>query len=64
MASVKSDTEMPMSLVSSGMNKPRLWRKPIARLSINEAPSKIGRAGLRACSLDTGSLGSQQGPAR
>ena len=35
------------------MNSPRLWRRPIARLSINEAPIRIGSAGLRACSLDT-----------
>jgi len=47
MARVKSDTEMPMSLVRSGMNSPRLWRRPIANVSISEAPIRIGSAGFR-----------------
>ncbi|MCY1348345.1 hypothetical protein D3C81_1536140 [compost metagenome] len=47
MATVKSETEMPMSRVSGGMKMPRLWRRPMARLSIREAPSRIGRAGRR-----------------
>ena len=52
MASVKSPTEMPVSRVSGGMNSPRLWRKPIARLSITEAPIRIGNEGRKARSVD------------
>ncbi len=49
-AKVKSLTRMPRSLTAGCMNSPRLWRKPMAMLSMTAAPSRMGRVGLRAAS--------------
>ena len=45
MAVVKSVTVMPRSRVIGGMNRPRLWRSPMARLSTTEVPSKMAQTG-------------------
>src|SRR5215831_9112692 len=39
-AKVKSETVMPRSWVIDGMNSPRLWRMPMLRLSISDAPPR------------------------
>ena len=47
MASVKSATEMPMSCVSGGMNRPRLWRRPMARLSMTRGADQDRQRGAQ-----------------
>ena len=45
MAVVKSVTVMPRSRVIGGMNRPRFWRSPMARLSTTDVPSKTTQTG-------------------
>jgi len=44
MASEKSAAVMPMSRIMCGCKRPKLWRMPMARLSIKAAPPKIKAA--------------------
>ena len=41
MASEKSAAVMPISRIMCGCSKPKLWRMPMAKLSITAAPPKI-----------------------
>ncbi len=45
-AKVNSATVMPTSRVIWPMNRPRLWRMPIDRLSMTEAPTRIDSAAV------------------
>ncbi len=45
MARAKSETVSAMSRVSAGMTRPKLWRTPMPRLSITEAPIRMGMTG-------------------
>src|SRR5882724_1710374 len=54
MARVKSDTDIATSWVSGCRKMPRLWRKPMLRLSISDAPIRMGSVGRRICSRAMG----------
>ena len=41
----------PMSRIICGWNRPRLWRMPIARLSISAAPPRIDQPWMRVSSF-------------
>ena len=45
MAKAKSETVRAMSRVSGCMTSPKLWRTPMPRLSMTDAPIRIGRTG-------------------
>ena len=49
-ASVNCVTEIPMSWVSGCMKMPKLCRRPMLRVSISEAPIRMGSVGRRICS--------------
>lgn len=48
-ASVKSETDMPMSRVSGCMKMPSDCRSPMLSVSISDAPIRIGKVGRRIC---------------
>src|SRR5579863_2685318 len=50
MASVKSETDMPMSRVKGCMKMPSDCLSPILKVSMREAPIRIGRVGRKTCS--------------
>src|SRR5260370_35187404 len=50
MASVKSETDIPTSWVKGCRKMPRDCRRPMLRLSMSEAPIKMGSVGRRICS--------------
>src|SRR4030081_1732539 len=54
MARVKSDTDIATSWVSGCRKMPSDWRKPMLRLSISDAPIRIGSVGRRTWNRDTG----------
>src|ERR1700676_31802 len=49
-ASVKSETDIPTSWVNGCRKMPSDCRRPMLRLSISEAPIRIGSVGRRSCS--------------
>ena len=51
-ANVNCVTEMPMSCVSGCMKMPKLCRRPMLRVSISDAPIRMGNVGRRACTSD------------
>ena len=46
MAKVNSEMDMPVSLVRGSMKTPRLCRMPMLRVSISDAPIKMGKLAL------------------
>src|SRR5579871_2011852 len=48
-ASVKSETDMPMSCFIGCMKMPSDWRSPMLKVSITEVPIRIGSVGRRTC---------------